>query len=438
MAVKYHIITLFAAVVLLRAGAIPVEGAATLEEGWKVYDAGDYNHAYEIFSELIRENPENEKVNFAFGMAALSRGKLSHALFAFERVLMSNPGNQRARLELAWTYMAMEQYELARREFQQVRDSSPPEQVLRNIDRYMAHIDKVTSPWSFVGQVNAGAFHDDNANFGPASRNVETLIGDLEVSSNSRPQSTWGFSLSAAGQAYYELGEKRYWQLEGGLIAYQSWMDEASELEIGFYRGYLGLRRMGKTTLLDIPLKMDHLQYGHSSLINVAGMEPSLLFAPSLDWNHVTRVFLEYRDYYHETTRDGSYARINQAVKRSFGLSRHSVSLSLGAFREKANNESFANQGLEAGFSGELKLCAKNTLYASADVRTIDYDEVLLSDLQDEARSDEQWQFQAGARRAFGQKWAVDLNYRHINNDSNFGLYNYERNIIAVSSILAF
>lgn len=414
-------------------------GGVTLEEGWKVYDAGDYNRAYEIFSDLLRDNPENEKVNFAFGMAALSRGKLSHALFAFERVLMSNPDNQRARLELAWTYMAMEQYELARAEFQQVRDSHPPEQVLRNIDHYMTHIDKVTSPWSFTGQGQVGIFHDDNVNFGPASKTIETLVGDLEVSSNSRPQSAWGLSLCGAVQACYDLGEKRYWQGEAGGTIYQNWMeDDASDLELGYYHAFLGLRRLGKTSLLDVPLKFDHLEYGHSSLMNIAGTDSSLLFAPSLDWNYVTRVSLEYRDYYHETARDGTYARANQTVKRLFGLSRHSVSLSLGAFHEKCNDHSFANQGVEAGLAGELRLFSRNTLYTSADLKSMDYDEVLLADLQDEARTDDQWQFMVGARRAMGRKWAVDLNYRHINNDSNFGLYNYERNIVAVSSILSF
>ncbi len=109
-------------------------------------------------------------------MAALAVGKLSHAAFAFERVLQINPRNHRARLELARTYTAMERYTQAEQEFRYVLDAGPPERVQRNIETYLAWIHRRTRKWSGGGQLGLGVFYDDNVNFGPSSRLVDTLL----------------------------------------------------------------------------------------------------------------------------------------------------------------------------------------------------------------------------------------------------------------------
>jgi hypothetical protein len=294
------------------------------------------------------------------------------------------------------------------------------------------------NPWDFSGQINLGVIHDDNVNFGPSSKTIESLLGPLEVASNAYPSTAWGGVASGMLLGSYDFGQRRYWQAVGGLAGYQNWLNNSTEQEIGFYRAQAGLRRVDFRTMLDLPLKYDHLDYGHESLLDIVGAEPSLLLAPSLNWNYVTRLAFEQRYYQDGSDRDGPYGRFYQTVRRFFGFSRHSLSLSAGYFIDDSDLESYANEGFEIDLSAEINVLTRNMVYGSVDYRDTEYDEVQLPGIQADARSDEQWQFTIGARSAVTPRCSLDANYRHINNKSNFGLYNYDRNIVAVSTIVTF
>jgi hypothetical protein len=66
------------------------------------------------------------------------------------------------------------------------------------------------------------------------------------------------------------------------------------------------------------------------------------------------------------------------------------------------------------------------------------YQDILLTDLQTEARSDHEVQYVTGLRQSLTKLWVVDLNYRHVDTHSNFDLYSYERNIVSLSTYLCF
>jgi len=431
-------VTLFLVTLLSVAlSAATVEGT-TLEDGWAAYDAGDYDRAYDVFSTLFRENPESEKANFALGMAALARGKLSHALFAFERVLIINPENQRARLELARTYTAIEQFSLARQEFQRVLETSPPEQVRRNIERYLAYIQESLSPWSYGVQAGVSVFYDDNVNFGPSSRFIETVIGVLQVASNSEPRESWGLSAGGAVTGGYDIGDRRGWLVTGGLTGYRNWLEDASDQEIGYFRADLGLRRLGARTLLDLPIKTDYLEIGSEDYLTIFGGEPSILFAPVPAWHLITKGFLEYRQYGGGEERDGPYYRLDQTVKRLFGGGEHNVAFTAGYYYEDADEPGNANHGVDLTLSTEIRFLNRTTLFGLCEFRTAEYRAELLPDLQDEDRRDTQWQFMIGLQQGLTDWSGLNFSYRRVNNNSNFGLYEYERNVVALSTYFLF
>lgn len=426
------------ALALCASGAVRGAEPPGLQDGWSAYEAGDFNRAYRVFSDLFREAPDSEPVNFGLGLSALAAGKLSHALFAFERVLIMNPGNQRARLELARTYTAMEQYGLARQEFQRVLESAPPAPVQRNIERYLAYMDRAENQWSHSGQVGLSVFHDDNANFGPSSRFIETVIGVLQVSSNTEPKEAWGVSLGASGSVTYDAGSRGGWLVTGGATAYENWMEDATDQEIRYLRGEAGLRRVGRKTLLDLPAKVDHLEVGHDRFLLIAGVEPSLLFAPAPQWHHITKLVAEHREYREGDQRDGPYYRGEQTAKRFFGKARHNLALTAGGYYEDADVRAHRNYGADVMLSGELRVTEKTTLFAMGQYRVAEYRDVLLPDLQSDDRSDDQWQAMAGVMQSVSDRWGVSLSYRHINNSSNFGLYDYQRNVFSLSTYLLF
>ena len=431
---------LSAVIVLMISAVVTWAGeSGTPSDGWAAYEAGRYSEAYDIFSRLVRKQPDSETVNFGLGMAALRDNKLSHARFAFERVLAINPDNQRARLELARTCAAMGQYDTALSEFERVLDFDPPERVSTNIERYMDEIRRLKRPWTLDGQLNLAAFHDDNVNFGPSSRLIDTQIGELEVATNSRPQQSWGFALGASGQGTYDIGRKGDWMMTGGLAGYRNWLEsDVASQEITYLRGQAGARLARQQILADLPLKCEYLELGGDPLVFIYGTEPSFVFAPTADWNHITQLVGEYREYRDEGDRSGPSWRASQSARRFFGPDRHSVTMAFGCFYEDAREKGYGNYGTSFTLSGEANVLPRVTLYALADYRIADYRDILFSDLQDDERHDEQIQVVAGLRYAAGDKWGTDLNYRHVNNDSNFGLYKYDRNVFTLSTFLLF
>ncbi|NCC51316.1 MAG: tetratricopeptide repeat protein, partial [Spartobacteria bacterium] len=326
---------------LLASVFLSVCSGQTYQEGMDQYEMGNYREAMEIFSRLFKAEPDDEQINFALGMSALAAGKHSHALFAFERVLMQNPDNERARLELARTYYAMGRYETAQRYFEQALNGDPPEQVERNIDRYMDSIRLRLKRWEVSGDIAVSGFHDDNVNYGPSSTIIDSEIGELEVVSNSLPQKVYGGALFGRGEVSYDVGERRSWSALVDVNAYNNWLDDAREQEIMFYGGSARLRRAGPATLLDLPVRVDRLTYGHDPLVNIFGMNPALIWVVSPAWVSITRAVVEYRDYLDDSGRDGPYYRAGEMVKRYFGQGRHFISLQAQGYYDRANEPGF-------------------------------------------------------------------------------------------------
>lgn len=428
-----RILYLLAACTLCAAAA-----ADEYRDGMAAYESGDYQEAYDLFSSLFRQNPESEQASFGLGLAANAIGKLSHALFAFERVLMLDPSNHRARLELARTYYAMGHPALALAEFEKVYETNPPESVRRNIELYMQRIRSEMRRWRMEGLVGVGAIYDDNVNFGPVSRTVDTLIGELEVVSNALPVDTWGESVNAGVSCTYDFGENGRWLLAGGISGYQNWLDEAPEQELGFGRAVVGLRRLGARSVVELPARADLLFYGHEELLHMYALDPVFAWASSERWHLISQANLEYRDYQDTDERDAVFGRASETVKRLWDRGRHSLALNVNGFYEDAHNEGFSNYGWEVSLVGELGLPGQVTLHAGPLYRRVSYQERLYADLQDEARDDEQVQVVAGARKKIGRRWELEAACRYVNNTSNFGLYEYERNIATVTTFVRF
>ena len=418
--------------------SVPSHGANLESDAWAAYEAGHYATAYPLFLQLFRDHPQDEQINFALGIAALKTGELSHARFAFERVLAMRPDNQRARLELGRTLTAMGLFELAREEFEKVLLYRPPERVRTNIEDFLTLIKRNSRLWTAEARISLGGFYDDNINIGPSRSLVDTEAGRLEVDRLSRPQSAGGFLASGSAAGTYDLGDREDWLLTGGLEGSQTWLPESQDHELRYLNAQAGLRHAAPSTILDLPLKVSDLDYGHDRLVSLFGTDPMFLFAASREWHHITQAGMEYRDYHEGEARDGMTFRFSQTLKRYIGHARHSLALTLGGFHEAAELGGYANQGPEASLTGEFRPRSATTLYALASYRGATYRDKLLPGLQSEPRQDHELQYVVGLRQTLIKQWGLDLNCRHVDNRSNFDLYRYDRNIVSASTFLCF
>jgi tetratricopeptide (TPR) repeat protein len=218
------------------------QGAPPDKAAWAAYENGNYSESYRLFFQLFREQPQDERIAFGLGLAALKTGKLSHAKFAFERVLASSPDNQRARLELGRTLAAMGLYELAQEEFQKVLQCNPPEQVRTNVEKFLGQIKRSARPWTAEAQLSLGAFYDDNINIGPSESLIDTGVGRLQVDPHSLPETAVGLSAGLNAASTYDIGMREDWFLTAGLNTVQTWLPDNPEYELRYLRTQAGIR----------------------------------------------------------------------------------------------------------------------------------------------------------------------------------------------------
>jgi tetratricopeptide (TPR) repeat protein len=426
---------LFVCLFVLASGGVLF--AQEIADGWVAYDAGRYDEAYDIFSREFRENPGSEDANFGLGLSVLEKGKLSHAVFAFERVLMVNPENQRARLELARAYYLMGRFELARENFAVVLDSEPPPKVRENIEVFLEEIKEALKRTRLNGYINLSLFHDDNVNYGPLSKNIDTMIGDLAVAPESQPIKAWGVALSLEGSVSHDIGEKQGWLAVGSAGFYQNWIDTAYEQEVRIMQVNAGFRKLRRRWLLDILANAADMQYGHEHLLNICGLNTVWLYSPSSKLQWISTAGFDYRDF-EDSSRDAPYYTLGETCRYFLGAARHSLALKVDALYDDTNSSAYRNYGASVRLSGELNIAWDIKGYAYAQYRRTEYKNIMYPALQRDERKDNQMQYKVGVKKVVSPHWFLNASYETTDNESNFDLYDFDRNLIVISSQYTF
>ncbi|MBI3986071.1 MAG: DUF560 domain-containing protein [Lentisphaerae bacterium] len=420
----------------LLSGASAQTSEQKLKEGEEAFKAEQFEKAYDIFSALFREHPDDIRINFALGEAAFAVDKLSHAALAYERILMKDPKNDRARLELGRVYFAMKQYEFAQEQFRNVLEHNPPPIVRQNIEKFMARIKAERRTGDWWGRLEIAGFYDDNVNVGPDSELINTTLGDLSLNPETQAQDVLGISVSASVDGYYDVGEKDGWSAFGDGSVYVTRLNDATEQELELYKLGGGLQRPSAKGLLQLPLSVQHLVRGHDRYMDIYSLRPTYLHALSTTWHWISTVAGERRDYVDLDTRDGYYTALEQTLRWFLGEKKHALSLGAIAFRENTRDDAFTNNGWEGSLLGELRLPWKMTSYMRLRFRDSYYED--REPLATEDRHDRQWQGIAGLSKALTRQWGVNASYSYTDNASTFDLYEYTRNIITVSTYWSF
>lgn len=159
-----------AALVLATLAHAPVTLAqdATLTQARQMLDAqkGQGRGAFELLSPLEEKRAGDADFDYLLGLAAIDAGEFTRAVFALERVLAVRPDHPQARAEIARAYFLMGENRTARAEFEAVKASKPPTEVVATIDRFLSALDQRQSAArsGFTAYLEAGLGHDSNAN----------------------------------------------------------------------------------------------------------------------------------------------------------------------------------------------------------------------------------------------------------------------------------
>lgn len=128
----------------------------------------------QLFDEISR-NPDNLNSNYKYAKLAEKMGKYYESIAAYERMLIQNPNLDRVKLDLAFLYYKVGSMEDAKKLFMEVKSKNPPQQVVSNIDKFLAEIDGKNRKHNFGVNVTLGFNSDSNPSATPSSGSVDVF-----------------------------------------------------------------------------------------------------------------------------------------------------------------------------------------------------------------------------------------------------------------------
>lgn len=411
-------------------------------EAEMAFEQKNPERSYRILTALLRKQPGSERINSALGMTCMAMEDYSRAQMSFERALMINPGNDRVRLELARALTALRQYEAARQEFLRVLSRNPPPSVRKNVEKYLSEIQKGPARTIVSCRVDIGWLSDDNVNVGPDSDTVtispitfgSLTLNTLDIGDSSKPAKANGMLASVALSAVSDLGAVGGWLGAMDVAWYENWLGSENETnKQAYYLASLGMRYVGSSTTVQLPITGTQIMKGNEPLLASVGLSPSVTFAEgagrSATWT-VSGTY-ESRDYDTLNDRDGDFVSLGGTYRRYYGGRQRSVYMGVVLSHDYTKKQEYEYEGVAWQLGGEFLFPSSTALYWKMKRSTADYKKK--ETLAPETRKDTQMQYTAGVNQVLGKRMMMDANYQFTDADSTFGLYQYTRSVVTVT-----
>lgn len=428
-------IALIALVDALLLASTPARAAAAdprLTEADAALARGDSLTAYELYSDLLPDDPANDDLNFNLGLAAYAIGEYPHALLAFERILARHPDADRVRLELGRTHLAMGQDQKAREEFATVLAHNPPPNVRANIEALLSELARRDRRWTVSGLVAPSYFYDDNVNVGVGTDQV--ILNDVTytLDATSLRKGDHGATLLGGVAAEYRCDEAGTWFAGGSALAYQKWHMNEEDQDLTYEKGSLLVRRTASRWQAGLTAKFENLDYDYRPLVEIAGFEPSFIYALSPRAQAKLAGAAERRWYQQETTKSGNYYALEPGV--AFRPGPEWLGLTAGGmiFSEHTAEKKYDNHGWAASGGMTVTLPLRAQWTAETKYQMTQYHDPSTSAAGELHRRDRQVTVTTGLTAPLPTPLAAvtaALSFQYTDNNSNTSIHDYRRRI---------
>lgn len=403
-----------------------------LGPGLKAFRSGDYSRAYELLLNAFEIDPGDFWINFYLGRAAFEVGDYEMAVMVFERAIMLRPQDPRSKLEMARAYQKLGLNDMARKYCREVLLTDPPLTVKKNIERFLAYIDRTEKRHFFSGSLALGFDWSDNVWSSPSDMIIDTILGSVSLTGpSSRQKDDFIYSaLAEINHSYSFPGTSFSWQSRltgyGGLYQEEKGLDTL----------YLGIesgpeRSLGKG-VAGLCLVADYLELGGSTYSESAGakifyrhmLNPSLAVSPSL--------LYQDRSYKDSSARDGSTWRCEvETVVRFQRLWLDSI---LGYEQKNATDDEYGYDQYDFQLSISREFDRGITLTGSYEYSYADYRGTAY--LFDKPRREQVHSVGFGIKKRLWQSpdrmkgLLVRIGYGYTRAEANLDLYGYSKNEI--------
>ncbi len=405
---------------------------------------GELERAQYIFSRLLTYAPDHEEVNFSYGLIHLEIGDASRAELAFRRLLAINSEHHRARLELARALVALQRYSEAQQELRTVLNANIPSAVRRNVEDYLASVQRMMPQRRpYGGHVAIGIFADSNVNVGPDSSVIPIqplffgpfLFTELEIGEESRPRNDVGaFIRYQTRYAFQKTWQG--WAAELGANGYASRLQDETDYDLWHYQfSATAIRRISRHEIR-APLRYAQMHQGGNRLMQNASIGVRYSYRSGARQWISYQTELQLRDYAKQNDRDSIFMVNMLGIDQILGQRGHIAGAAISYYQDHADANVYKKDGIRLTLHGALRMPRSFMYYTALHAFRDTYDEREF--LAPENRVDEQLHITNGLRKNISKQTQVDLHHQYTNNQSTFALYQYSRHITTLSITYTF
>lgn len=313
----FLIILIFSGFPLHRLHAEEAPGARLIMDQYlgqakSLLDQGKAEEAWEMLRNLVREEPDNLKVNILLSQAAFATGRDNQALSAIERLVELQPDNPGLHWALAKAYAragdeaasASEREEALRLDPEIASKSD--EKALEKMANVSAHrYDRFKA----AGRLALGVIWDSNATGGLDNLYVDIGPYTFRLHDDAEKKSSLGEYLNGNLNWGWQLGEDTPCYLAGDIAFFGKKYNEnlPSNKNFTWGRASLGLRNVGQKHVFDLRGRVSNASFDPFDSMTGWGGETSFIYALLPNFQLIARAGLESRTYMEYEGKNGVY-----------------------------------------------------------------------------------------------------------------------------------
>ena len=377
--------------------------------------------------------------DMTLGLAALDSGRYGEAILAFQRVLAVQPDNARAQAELARAYAMAGDVDTARAEFETVRGNpSIPDPVRNRIDGVVRQLDSAIAGGAseITGYFDVEGGYDSNINTATDAISITlplfAFLGPATLNGAAREQDAGFYQIQGGLSGSTPLS--RQTRLFGSVLG--NWRDNIDSrfVDQASAVGTLGLSHsLASGDVVSLSGQAQRFWLGHNGYRTSVGGD--IRYTKRLSGDRA----LSVSGQYFRLNYDGSPLQDAERFSGSITYADKSIYGGVGGGKEETRRvgaDQLSYAFVNAQLGGEWQLGEKASIIAGASVEHRNYDS--RDPLFLKGRKDTQYDASLGLRYRFTDTISVRPRVTYTRNDSNIGLYDYDRWTASVGARLSF
>ncbi|MBU4176411.1 MAG: tetratricopeptide repeat protein [Proteobacteria bacterium] len=419
---------------------VAAETPASFSVGKQYFDQGRFEEAYTELHKAFLQDPGNPDLNFHLGRSAYETGRFEEAIMAYERVLIANPDANRVKLELARANLQLGSREIAKQYFKEVLATNPPEQVWKNIEKFLASIEEAEQKHFVNGTFTLGHAWDDNARSAPVSDRIAAGLFEFQLTGQSAsPQSDQTNNATLVLNHIYKNVEYPFmWKTAA--TSYNALYQSLYDLDVN----YLGLTSgpvfQQDNFIWDLQALVSLIDVEHDRYQGAFGAASSLTYLFSKNFMGTVGIKAEEKNNYVDPDRDA--LNLIFSAGPILLVDQNRLSLLFSKEKENADNEvnSYDRFGWKLRYDRNLPY--DFAAFAGLGFTITDYD--AQHPFFSVYRNDEVQELTAGVSRLLWQDTAknqvlvMQLGHTYTNSESNIDLYTYRKNVTELNLTVSF